>query len=286
MNSFSLPPDFLHLKFDPNKEAAIARCLDLDLAPQPNSLVIYSDSSLLPDEGVGAAALHTVTGTQVSVRLGSDLYHTVYEAELVGLTLATRLAKALTSASMSHLFLLLDNQACILAMASPLVATPGQNLRLLFLTALNALHRSYPNLTVHLCWCPGHVGLDGNEAVDELAKTAVLLTDEPLNLSISLSSVKQLIKHQLRTSIITIPPGPILSCLRDFHDPLTAFHALSSLPWGLCLALVQLRANHAPLNDYLYWRKAAASPNCDLCNCPETTEHFLLICRRYIGARN
>ncbi|KAG0138926.1 hypothetical protein CROQUDRAFT_10665, partial [Cronartium quercuum f. sp. fusiforme G11] len=50
-------------------------------------------------------------------------------------------------------------------------------------------------------------------------------------------------------------------------------------------AIAQLRAGHSPLLTFLYRINAANSPNCRLCQQPETVEHYLLLCRRYQGIR-
>lgn len=49
--------------------------------------------------------------------------------------------------------------------------------------------------------------------------------------------------------------------------------------------VAQLRSGHYPLNSYLYRFKATDSPQCALCGQPETVEHFLLTCKRYVGLR-
>lgn len=74
--------------------------------------------------------------------------------------------------------------------------------------------------------------------------------------------------------------------LRGLYDPKSTVKALSSLPRPLSTAIVQLRAGHSPLNAHLFWCKRSPSPNCDLCGCPETVDHFLLICQRYNRIRS
>ncbi|KAE9382952.1 hypothetical protein BT96DRAFT_844841, partial [Gymnopus androsaceus JB14] len=43
--------------------------------------------------------------------------------------------------------------------------------------------------------------------------------------------------------------------------------------------LIQLRTGHAGLNHHLHHIGASDSPNCDV---PETVEHFLLTCQKFI----
>lgn len=283
--SASPSPGFVKTSIAPDKDTATRRMIMHDLIPPPNSLTIYSDGSLIPKQGVGSAAIHVVTDTFLQARLGSDSEHTVYEAELVGLALAAKLARILAPPTTVDIFFLIDNQACIRAMARPLLASPGQHLRQFLLDELFKLNHRLPAATVHLYWCPGHCGIEGNEAVDILAKEAVESDLPSLKLPTSLSSVKQQIRSRLKLSVTNPPPRAILHRLRGLHNPRETLKVLASLPRGLSTAIAQLRANHAPLNAYLFWRKAADSPNCEVCNCPETPEHFLLICRKYIRPR-
>ncbi|KAF8324665.1 uncharacterized protein EI90DRAFT_2833461, partial [Cantharellus anzutake] len=49
--------------------------------------------------------------------------------------------------------------------------------------------------------------------------------------------------------------------------------------------LFQLRTGHIGLLAYLARMGPSASPNCSLCEVPETVEHFLFECRRYCCER-
>jgi len=46
--------------------------------------------------------------------------------------------------------------------------------------------------------------------------------------------------------------------------------------------LTQLRTGHVALNSYLRRIHVLDSPNCQVCNEPESVDHFLLRCRRFI----
>ena len=51
------------------------------------------------------------------------------------------------------------------------------------------------------------------------------------------------------------------------------------------VAYTRLRIGHTRLGSHMYRLKLQDSPNCDLCEKPETIEHFLLICPKYLAPR-
>ncbi|KAF8310714.1 uncharacterized protein EI90DRAFT_2843295, partial [Cantharellus anzutake] len=111
------------------------------------------------------------------------------------------------------------------------------------------------HLRLHFEWIPGHHDIPGNEKADHLAKAAT--KPNPRN---------------------TNPPMP--TSLLMAKQYLKAQGTASKLRRGSISILFQLRTGHIGLLAYL-----AASPNCSLCEVPETVEHFLFECRRYCRER-
>ncbi|KAI5827781.1 hypothetical protein K523DRAFT_245996, partial [Schizophyllum commune Tattone D] len=50
--------------------------------------------------------------------------------------------------------------------------------------------------------------------------------------------------------------------------------------------ITQLRSGHIGLNAFLARIKAITSPMCPLCGVPETVDHYLLSCRRFVQQRH
>lgn len=150
--------------------------------------------------------------------------------------------------------------------------------------ALSALLDTSPHFSVTLVWCPAHVGIQENEEVDEAAKDATT-TGELLSLPTSLAALRQRINAACKRTVTQPPSREVIQRLRGAHEPLTIRKALQSLPRPEATAIAQLRANHTPLSHFLCRIGAVEAPTCAECNQPETTEHYVLLCRAYTPAR-
>ncbi|GAA5993134.1 hypothetical protein JCM11641_004024 [Rhodosporidiobolus odoratus] len=108
-----------------------------------------------------------------SEAMGRD--RTVYEGELQGAQTGILSLLPLLSSSNVHLpslYIFADNQSALRNLVDP-SPTPGQQIRLQLRSLLLGLCRTHPETTITLQWCPGHVGIAGNERADELANEAV-----------------------------------------------------------------------------------------------------------------
>ena len=132
---------------------------------------IYTDSSKQGDR-VGAAAL-IPNGAHKSIRLPNK--SSIYSAELRALLLALELIEGSTK---KHFIIFSDSLSATQALKNPHPDHP----------LVGEILSWHTNITVHLelsiffCWVPGHIGIPGNEQVDDLAKLAVNLdsSQEPM----------------------------------------------------------------------------------------------------------
>jgi hypothetical protein len=135
---------------------------------------------------------------------------------------------------------------------------------------------------------PAHIGLVGNEAVDERAKEAALgastalktrvkLFDAPLPVSkaAAITAGGAALKERWIAEWSTSPRRQRLSLLGD-TTPIPRMYDYLSRPQ--CSVLTQLRTGHIGLNAYLHRFAIALSSQCPLCATPETVPHFLLLC--------
>ncbi|KAK7015378.1 ribonuclease H-like domain-containing protein [Favolaschia claudopus] len=172
----TIDPTPTRLAWTPRCTWAIARSRDEAVKEageaRDDVLAIFSDGSGYK-KGVGAAAVaETKQGTQTRrFHLGPLASHTVFEGEVMGTILALDIIR--NTPRIRSATILLDNQACIRALAANR-PQPGQYLIREFHCQLEALLRAKPRLEgkIHLQWVPGHNGVEGNELADQAAKEA------------------------------------------------------------------------------------------------------------------
>ncbi|KAJ7871996.1 hypothetical protein B0H14DRAFT_3567290 [Mycena olivaceomarginata] len=157
-------------------------CSSLKASP-PDDPEEEDDPSVLPGgEGrVGAVAVTVkggVAGEHRTKHLGPLTEHTVFESEVTGAILALDIISS--TPRLPDVDVFIDCQPAITALSSAPKAQPGQYLIAAFHASHRHLLRSRSTLRIRLHWVPAHVGIEGNEAVDERAKEAALGSSTPL----------------------------------------------------------------------------------------------------------
>jgi ribonuclease HI len=282
----------------PDREDAVV--VD-NLYAATDDVVIYSDGSA-HDGHVGAAA-HRVrrdgTTRELKPYLGRDMHYTVHAAEGVGIILAAHLIRTEPNAP-RRVSIGVDNQAVIMG-CHRYRHGRGQWAIDTFRQKVHELQR-LTDMTLTVRWTPGHIGIAGNEAADELAKAAA---DGPENLPPlddlppelheptprSAAAITQAFnkrtkaraakrwqqsKQHARVSLIDkkLPSNSYLKLVKG-------------LTWRQTSLLIRLRTGHAPLNRHLWAIEVADSPGCSSCGRgeEETVRHFLLSCPAHECAR-
>lgn len=254
---------------------------------------VYSDGSGI-DRHIGAAAVLFRNGSRrgtLRYKLGSDTLHTVYEGEVVGASLGTELLRTQKKVRSASIYI--DNQACIRSyqLARP---KPGHYLVDHLHKQLDRVFKKHPNIHLRLRWIPGHLGNDGNEAVDEEAKKAArgeTSEDKTLparfrsrrSIPASKSALKQAYQEQIKVRnklSFSKSPRYAAMCRIDASLPSDKYRKLvRTLPRKHASILTQLRTGHAPLNKHLHRLKCAESPMCPNCEKEvETVAHYLILC--------
>ena len=134
---------------------------------------------------------------------------------------------------------------------------------------------------VTIQWIPSHVGIDGNEKADEIAKSAHG-NHHMIPAVLDLNDVKAIIKSaqhirwQLKYDLVkhNLHIGPIKPIIEKW-------------PWSnikkrqIETTLIRFRSGHVGLNGHLHRFNMAEDPLCQTCREPETIPHFFLTCRQY-----
>jgi ribonuclease HI len=252
---------------------------------QNRSLVIFTDGSWIPDKGAGAAAVTHPSGMSLAATVNPADFISNFETELIGIGLAITIAQNALAADhlqeISAIAIFGDNQGALMLSADPLSQSPGQHLYTDNFFRLKLLGRP-----VRLYWCPSHEGIIANEKADTLAKEAAvenpLVTNDssfPITVAKSLAKLRQHTQSQAKSSEVWSKDD---SKRFPFSKDCTKLvHALDLQEKGIAASIFQLRADHAPLNNFLFKIKTILDPRCTNCLVQENAAHFLMFCSRY-----
>lgn len=255
----------------------------------------------------------------------TDSEHTVYEGEIVGLTLALHLLTKLGSQFHAPIIVGTDSQAVIKALNNQR-PHPAHYLLDEVHNAAEKLHarqhklrnaaaykearhngetwsdrtRNVIDLQIH--WTPGHVGFEPNERADEIAKQAaqgvssdskllpVYLRKHPLPQSIPALRQEHLahLRKQWKSRWKKSPRFPRLNAIDKSLPSKKFLKLVDNLDRRQSAIIAQLRTGHTPLNQHLFRIRRSETPSCPHCQdiTVETVEHFLFICPHYQHERH
>ncbi|KAF7350204.1 hypothetical protein MVEN_01323400 [Mycena venus] len=284
------PTGALLTRIAPSKDHATT---EMERIVRGGGLCVFTDGSGY-EGGVGAAAV-AMRGSRVEAQrakhLGTGAEHTVFESEVTGTILALDIIASTPRLREADIFM--DCQPALTALSTP-KPQPGQYLIAAFHTLHQRLLRKRPSLKIRLHWVPAHVGIEGNEAVDALAKEAaqgtssalgtrikLLETPLPLSKAAAIAAGTKAFKDRWTLEWSSSPRHRRLA-LYDSTTPSNIIARMyDDLSRPQCSIVTQLRTGHIGLNAYLHRFTLALSPCCALCAVPETVPHFLLLCPAY-----
>lgn len=266
-----------------------------------DDIQIFTDGSGYKG-GIGAAAVLTRTGKELRIlryHLGSEDDHTVYEAEVVGLTLAIQLLA--TERDVSYpVSILTDNQAAI--QAGKENSKHGNRYLSERLSCMSKrlarLRKDHGDFQLTIRWIPGHCGVEGNERADEEAKKAssgsthnspkrqlpkYLRNKALLRSASALKALQQKAMIAIWKRLWEKSPRYARTKIIDPTMPSSAYIKLvNGIPKRSSSLYIQLRTRHVLLNHHLHRISKADSPYCPSCtDTIETIHHFLFDCPQY-----
>ena len=149
---------------------------------------VYTDGSKLDDK-VGSGVYITDKSGTTSAKFRISDHATVYQAELFAIKQAAEMLRQRQDLTDVKIFV--DSQAALRTFQSALIKSR------LALETIESLNRvKHKSLT--FVWTKAHVGNEGNEKADELAKLGTKM-DDVIDTPAPISGTKNLIEHHIRS---------------------------------------------------------------------------------------
>jgi ribonuclease HI len=139
--------------------------------------IIFTDGSSIPEKGTASAAILNCNQS-IACRINSEDKASLFEAEVVAVKFGLDIVinklydpSDTFQHSSKNLNFFIDNQATILSISHAPLPKSSQLVFHEIYTKMKLLIELF-NFSISLYWCPAHVGITENEAVNQLAKDA------------------------------------------------------------------------------------------------------------------
>lgn len=237
-------------------------------------LQIYTDGSKDPESGRVSCAFYV---PQLDLKCGYRISDnmSVFTAEALGILKALQWV---LEARPKNVIICSDSSSvlhCIETYSSN--ARPDLISDILLL--LNNLHKS--GCVVSFLWVPAHMGIKGNELVDQCAKDSL----KEDTISVSVSPGRTELRSKLMEEVFQTWQLQWDRDVKGRHlyaiQPSVSSQCTLSGVRSQQVVLTRLRLGHCALNSNLYLINKHRDGLCDKCRVPETISHVLLECVQY-----
>ena len=144
-------------------------------------------------------------------------------------------------------------------------------------------HELLANKEIVLCWIPSHIGILGNEIVDQKAKTS--RSSEPTSFKIPFSNFKPSINKYIWEEWQTLWNISIANELLDIKPTIGEYQSVVRNIRKEEVVLARLRLGHTRVT-HSYLLQGEEQPQCVGCDAPFTARHSLLECGDFAQVRN
>lgn len=244
------------------------------------SLVLYTDGSKDPSSGRTSAAVNIPSyGICIKRRLSDQL--AVYTAEMIAILLALKWLLVSRDENVNKIVIASDCQAVLMSIEM------GRSCRLdlLYKVYHLLLQLFRQSVSVTFVWVPAHVGIEGNEEADILAKQALRSENIDLKVPLSRAEGKSLISDKMlelwQKCWETSDTGRHLYNIQEkvsYNKTVAGNRREESV-------ISRLRIGHSGLNQSLRRIGKHQTGLCTYCGAEETVEHVLLECGQYSEKR-
>ncbi|KAI2667110.1 hypothetical protein H4Q32_003505 [Labeo rohita] len=249
------------------------------LSDKYNDMVqIYTDGSKDPDTGRTGAAVY-IPEFDISIKQRTSDNLAVYSVELLAILLA--LIK-IEDFKPNTFVVCSDSMA---ALVSILNLQSTCRLDLVYDIFQSLYRLSHRDTTVCFIWVPAHVEVDGNEVVDSLAKKALSMNSNQLDVPLSRNEIKTIIKAKVNN--LWQKQWHTNSKGRFLHKIQQQVPSKRRGNWSRRgeTIITRLRIGHSNLNYNLNIIGKHNNGQCSSCNQAETVIHVLIDCPVYNAER-
>ena len=240
-----------------------------------NFVQIYTDGSKDDKDRVGAGIFIPEKNFKTAKRIPNRL--SVYTSEMVAVIMGLQWVEVVRP---DKVVLCVDSVSVLLSLQS--LKSSREDLLMEIHQSLYRLYRS--DIKVCFCWVPAHVGIEGNEEADTIAKSSLELI-EIMTVPFSKGEAKAILKKEINKKWQNI---------WDSDSKGRTYYNIQKSISAKCVTreyrreevvLTRLRLDHTGLNKTLFIIGKSNSDKCAECNSIENTEHVLMHCKKYEDAR-
>lgn len=135
---------------------------------------------------------------------------------------------------------------------------------------------------IFFIWCPGHVGIAGNESADKAAKAALSAPDEAIDPRFPLADASSVIKHITNKLWANEWKNETTGRLAYSVKPNIGHrYTVNNLKRPLFCIINKLLCNRAPFNSFLCLIGETDNNLCSNCQVVEDSHHFLINCCKF-----